>query len=81
MIELLDPESAATTLMAGQFLGIMAMEIHMRVRIRNEDARARTLARLVAALPAGGRIQECRSDGSRVTVVLPAAAGKSGGHE
>jgi hypothetical protein len=79
VVAMLGSDAMAVTLIAVQALGILALEVRLRGQVRHETARARTLIELAVRLPAGSRVDEHRSDGTRLTMIVPARSRKQSG--
>lgn len=55
-----------------QALGVLALWLRLRWRVRREQLRARAAVDLIKALSAGGDVEEQRSDGSRLRLSVSA---------
>jgi hypothetical protein len=63
--------TGAVMMVAVHALGVLALWLRLRWRVRHEHAHGRLLADLAEALRAGGQLDEHRSDGSRLKLTVP----------
>jgi hypothetical protein len=63
--------TGAVVMVAVHALGVLALWLRLRWKVRHEDARGRLLADLAVAMRSGGEVDEHRPDGSRLRVSVP----------